>query len=163
MDKEINQAIMVRSKLCTKFLKLKTEENSLEYAMQRNYCVKLLQQKKQKYYENVNLSSITDNKLFWKTVSPLFTEKNGSRNNKITLEGGKILTDDAKITETFNSFFGNIVNTLTLKDESIFCDMGHETDPLLRAMTKYSKHPSILRIKQYFKNPTEFQFFCTCG
>ena len=106
---------MVRSKLCTKFLKLKTEENSLEYAMQRNYCVKLLQQKKQKYYENVNLSSITDNKLFWKTVSPLFTENNGSRNNKITLEGGKILTDDAKITETFNSFFGHIVNTLTLK------------------------------------------------
>ena len=115
MDKEINQAIMVRSKLCTKFLKLKTEENSLEYAMQRNYCVKLLQQKKQKYYENVNLSSITDNKLFWKTVSPLFTEKNRSRNNKITLEGGKILTDDAKITETFNSFFGHIVNTLTWK------------------------------------------------
>ena len=29
MDKEINQAIMVRSKLCNKFLKLKTEENSL--------------------------------------------------------------------------------------------------------------------------------------
>ena len=23
---------------------------------------------------------------------------------------------------------------------------------------KYSKHPSILRIKQYFKNPTEFSF-----
>ena len=25
-------------------------------------------------------------------------------------------------------------------------------------MKKYSKHPSILRIKQYFKNPTEFSF-----
>ena len=103
---------MVRSKLRNKFLKLKTEENRFKYAKQRNYCVKLLQQKKRQYFENLNLSSITDNKLFWKTVSPLFTEKNGSKNNKITLvEGGKVLTDDVKIAETFNSFFGNIVNT----------------------------------------------------
>ena len=28
----------------------------------------------------------------------------------------------------------------------------------MRATKKYSKHPSILRIKQYFKNPTEFSF-----
>ena len=55
--------------------------------------------------ENVNLGSITDKKLFWKTVTPLFTERNVSKNNKITLvEGGKVLTDDAKIAKTFNSF-----------------------------------------------------------
>ena len=45
MDKELNQGIIVRSKLRNKFLKLKTEENRLVYANQRNYCVKLLQQK----------------------------------------------------------------------------------------------------------------------
>ena len=45
MDKEFKQAIMVRSKLQNKFLKLKTAENRLAYAKQRNYCVKLLQQK----------------------------------------------------------------------------------------------------------------------
>ena len=51
------------------------------------------------------------------------------------LRGGKVLTDDAKIAETFNSFFGNIVNTLNIeKDESISCDTGNETDPLLRAI-----------------------------
>ena len=46
MEKEINQAIMVRSKLRNQFLKLKTEEDRLAYAKQRNYCVKLSQQKK---------------------------------------------------------------------------------------------------------------------
>ena len=46
----------------------------------------------------------------------------------------------------------------TEKDESIFCDTGDETDPLLRAIKKFSKPPSILRIRQYFKNPTEFSF-----
>ena len=96
---------MVRSKLRNKFLKFITEENRPVYAKQRNYCVKLLQQKKRKYFENLNLSSISDNKLFLKTVSPLFTEKNGSKNNKKTFaEGGKVLKDDAKIAETFNSF-----------------------------------------------------------
>ena len=95
-----------------------------------------------------------------KTVSPLFTEKNGSKNNKITLvEGGKVLIGDSKIAETFNSFFGNMVNTLNIeKDDSIFCDTGDETDPLLCAVKKYSKHPSILRTKKYFKNPTKFSF-----
>ena len=75
------------------------------------------------------------------------------------VEGGKVLTDDAKIAETFNSFFGNIVKTLNIeKDESIFCDAGDETNPLLRAIKKYRNYTSILRIKQYFKNPTEFSF-----
>ena len=61
--------------------------------------------------------------------------------------------------ETFNSFFGYMVNTLNIeKDESIFCDAGAETDPSLCKLKKYSKHPSILRIKQYFKNQTEFTF-----
>ena len=69
------------------------------------------------------------------------------------------MTDDAKKGETFNSFFGNIVNILNIeKDESIFCDTGDETNPLLRAIKKYSKHPSILRIKQHFKNPAKFPF-----
>ena len=91
---------------------------------------KVIATKKRQYFENLNLGSITDNKLFWKTVSPLFTEKNGPKNNKIILvEGGKVLTDDTKIAETFNSFFGNIVNTL-----EHLCDTGDETDMLLRAI-----------------------------
>ena len=95
-----------------------------------------------------------------KHFSPLFTEKSGSKNKKITLvEGGKVLTDYVKIAETFNSFFGNIVDALNIeKDERIFCYMGKKTDPILHAIKKYSKYPSILRISQYFKNLTEFSF-----
>ena len=51
------------------------------------------------------------------------------------------------------------MNTLNIeKDENMFCDRGDEADPLLCAIKKYSKHASILRIKQYFKNRTEFPF-----
>ena len=41
----------------------------------------------------------------------------------------------------------------------VFCDMGGETDPLLCAIKKYSKHSSILRIFQ----KSDWIFFCTCG
>ena len=35
---------------------------------------------------------------------------------------------------------------------------GGDTGPLLGAIKKYSKYLSILKIKQYFKNPIEFSF-----
>ena len=46
MDKELNWAIMVKSKLRNKFLWLKTEENRLACVRQWNYGVNLLRQKK---------------------------------------------------------------------------------------------------------------------
>ena len=69
------------------------------------------------------------------------------------------MTDDAKIAETFNLFFGNTVNTLNVeKDGGIFCDMGNEPNALLHRIKKYSKHSNILKIKQDFKSPTELSF-----
>ena len=47
MDKEFSQAIMKRSRLCNIYLKHKSEENSLAYKNQRNFCVTLLRKKKQ--------------------------------------------------------------------------------------------------------------------
>ena len=64
MDKELNQAIMVRSKLRNKYLKSKSEIDKQRYNKQRNYCVKLLRFKKQKYYESLDISKIIDDKTF---------------------------------------------------------------------------------------------------
>ena len=62
----------------------------------------------------------------------------------------KNIKDDGKISETFNNFFKKVVNTCNIEED--------ETDPVKIAVKKYSKHPSILRIKQLIKNPTEFHF-----
>ena len=64
MDKELNQAIMVRSKLRNKHLKSKSEIDKQRYYKQRNYCVKLLQHKNQKYYQSLVISKTTDKKPF---------------------------------------------------------------------------------------------------
>ena len=60
MDKELNQAIMVRSKLRNKYLKSKSEIYKQRYNKQRNYYIKLLRLKKQKYYESLDISKITN-------------------------------------------------------------------------------------------------------
>ena len=46
MDTELNQAILVRSKLRNKYLKSKSETNKQGYNKQRNHCVQLLRLKK---------------------------------------------------------------------------------------------------------------------
>ena len=149
MDKQLNQAIMARSKLRNKYLKAKSEIDKQRYNKHRNYCVKLLCLKKQKHYKSRDISKITDNETFWKTISPLFSNKSYSTNSRITLlENGDILSEEAKVADTFNEFFSNVVKELKIeKDDNLLTDVIEETDPVLKAIKKYKNHPSILRIK----------------
>ena len=95
MDKEPNQAVVARSKLRNKCLKSKPEIDKQRYNKQRNYCVKLLYLKKQKYYESLDISEVIHNKTFWKTISSLFSNKSYSSNSRITLlENGDILSEE---------------------------------------------------------------------
>ena len=134
MDKELNQAITVRSKLRNKYLKSKSEIDKRRYNKQRNYCVKLLRLKKQKYYESLDISKVSDNKTVWKTISPL--NKSYLTNSRIILlKNGAILSEEAKVADTFNEFFSNVVKELKIeKDNNLLTDVIEETDPVLKAI-----------------------------
>ena len=116
--------------------------------------------KKRKYYQSLDISKITDNKTFWKTISPLFSNKSYSTNSRITLlENGDILREESKVADTVNEFFSNVVKELKIeKDDNLLTDVIEETDPVLKAIKKYKNHPSILRIKSSFKYPKVFSF-----
>ena len=59
---------------------------------------------------------ITENRTFWKTVVPLFTNK-ASRGEKIILnEAEKHISNDKKICTIFNNFFSNVVSDLKIPD-----------------------------------------------
>ena len=73
MNKEIRKAIMVWSGLRNKFLKEKTAFSREAYNKQRNYCAKLILESKIKYFGNLNVKNIPDNKIFWKTVGSVFS------------------------------------------------------------------------------------------
>ena len=75
MSNPLRKTIMVRFKLKNKCNKSKTEENWDSYKKQRNVCVNLLRKTKKDYLNDLNVKNITDNKAFWKTIKPYFSNK----------------------------------------------------------------------------------------
>ena len=86
VTKEMRKATMLRTQLRNKMHL--SHEYRLAFKHQKNYCNRLYKRERKKYYTNLNLKNITDNKKFWKTVKPLFGDKGGSR-NKVVLVSGK--------------------------------------------------------------------------
>ena len=74
MTKSLRKAIMLRSQLKRKFNN-KSEYNCKKCKRQRNYCVKLLRKTKMEYFQNMDVNKVSDNKMFWKTVKPRFSNK----------------------------------------------------------------------------------------
>ena len=67
----------------------------------------------------------------------------------ILRDGGKIISDTEKVADTFNKFFVNIGNTLKIdKDKQFLAETNDVFGPVLKAIKKYSTHPSILTLKK---------------
>ena len=71
---------MLRSKLRNKFLKSRSNKDREDYKKQQNLCVILLRQNKKDYFEILDIKSVTDNKIIWKTMAPLFSNKSKESN-----------------------------------------------------------------------------------
>ena len=163
---------MKRSLLRNKFLHSKSDLDRKAYNKQRNICVTLIRQEKKNFYSNLNMRHATDNKMFWKKVRPLFTDKIQTK-SKITLiekkvlkENGKvneveeIITDDKAIAEIFNEFYVNIVPNLKISMENNFDTEFVKTEnPVLNAVNKYKNHPSVIMMKEKIKPIEKFSFF----
>ena len=94
---------MNRSRLRNRYLKLRTPDSKIGYTKQRNYTVNLLRKGK-KYYNNLSLKNITDNKQFWRNVKPLLSDKI-SESRKITLmNNNRIVSDDREISDILTNF-----------------------------------------------------------
>ena len=144
---------MKRSKLRNNYLKHRNEENRLAYKKQRNFCFTLLRKKKADYFNNLDLNLVRDNKTFWKTISPYFVNNLKKRSN-ITLvdEESNTLSEDEKIAETFNKFFGNIIKNLNISINSeVLENVSMIQDPIIAAIEKCKRHPSIPKIKKHIR------------
>ena len=63
------------SRLRNKFLKTRFNEDKKAYNTQRNYCLTLVRKAKKDYYNNLDHENVTNNKTFWKSIKPFFSEK----------------------------------------------------------------------------------------
>ena len=160
MDSKLIHAIMLCSKLLNKFLESRSNKGREAYKKQRNLCVGLLHQNKEVYFETLDIKSVTDNKMLWKTVAPLFSNKSKA-SNKITLsENEKLIINDQKCAELFNNCFNSIVEELNIPiDQNLLNDASLFDDPIIAAVHKYERHPSILKIKEKLKKHDLFSFY----
>ena len=134
---------MQRSKLRNTYLKDKTRAARIAYKKQRNVCVSILRKSKKCYYENLDTKNITDNKKFWGTVKPLFSNKVRS-NTYITLnEDEKLIKNEYQIANIFNTFFIEIVPNLGTKvDERYSCAL----PTFLTQLKKLYKNIKIIQV-----------------
>ena len=96
----------------------------------------------------MNISDITDNKKFWKTVKPVLSDK-GLSNSKITLiENDTIISNDKEVAETLKDYFVSITDSLGLTENSeVMLSTEGVSDPIDRAIIKYCINPSIKKIR----------------
>ena len=71
-------------------------------------------EKVREYFNNSNEKNVSDNKIFWKIVKSLLSNKIIS-NEKITIvEGDKIIRSDKETNKVLNKFFPNVVTNLNI-------------------------------------------------
>ena len=104
MTKSLRKAIATRSRLENTYYKNKTEDSKTSYKKHRNYCSRLYKKERKKFYKTLDIKNVTDNKLFWKTMKPFFSDK-GVVDSGITLvEGDNIISNEHEVAETLNFF-----------------------------------------------------------
>ena len=159
MTRALRKATMLRSRLCNKYNEERTAENWNNFRKQRNSCVKLFRKEKRNYYNSLDISLVTDNKKFWKTVKPFFSDRSQSQNKIVLTDGERIISNDVEVAESMNEFFVTVTDSLGINEN--FDDENATdgiTDPVQKAVKKFSNHPSILKIKGHYQNAAPFFF-----
>ena len=88
--------------------------NRYNHKRQHNRCLNISRKTKKEYFNSLNVKQGSDNKLFWKSVKPFFSDK-GSNSSKITLvEEDNIISDEEEIANIMNNYFVNVAKTLDL-------------------------------------------------
>ena len=151
--KELRAVIMQTSKLRQKFVKERTSDSKHLYNRQRNLCVSLLQKTKRDYFKQLNNKVISDNKTFWQTIRPLFSEKAFREETIILKDGNRPITNNHELAETFNTFFSKITQNLILDSNLVeITENLNISDPVRKTIKKYEKHPSVIKMKEKMKN-----------
>ena len=143
MNKTLSKAIMTRSRLKRKFHKNPNNMNKNRYNQHRNYCVNLARRVKKNYYSNIDINKVNDNKKFWDTIKPCFSEKNITKKKITLIENDIIISGDEKVAETMNLFFSEYIDDFQqgTYDANNSLDINH-------AIEKFRDHPSVIKIRE---------------
>ena len=162
MNRTLSQAFSTRARLKNKKQKCPTQENEALYRKQRNYCVSLLRKEKKTHYNNIDLSSLKDQKRFYEIVKPKFTGKSKVKEKITLIEKEELIADEGKIAEIMNNYFVDAVSNLGIKKSGCVEVVGRSVKTIEQKidaiLESYKSHPSIVMIKSKVTVTTKFKF-----
>ena len=159
VTKTLRKAIMRRSYLENKFYKNRSAENKKAFKKNFFYCNRLYKRERKSFYSQLNLKNVTDNKKFWATVNPFFSNKGGNKEDIVLVNGDEIISDNAKTAQIFNDFFKNCVNSLDISENKfLLTDSANVLGYVDKAIKNFENHPSIQSIKENVQVELDFQF-----
>ena len=93
---------------------------------------------------------MTDNKKFWKTVKPFFSDKGVGKTDITLIEGDQIFQEDSEVAKILGDFFCNAVKSLNINIPDEYKSEGSalSDDPIENIISIYSNHPSIKLINE---------------
>ena len=107
-----------------------------------------------RYMDKISEKGIQTNKRFWNFFKPFMTNKGMIANNNITLiEGKNVITDEYKISQTFNKHYIIIIEkSCGKKPNKIGTTLGslNDSDVIDRIIKSYQNDPSVLKINNKF-------------
>ena len=80
---------------------------------------------------------MSDNKLFWKTGKPFFSNNGSHRGNIKLVESDELLQHDNEVVEELNNFFKEAISTWDVNENSFIInpDSINISDPIERALS----------------------------
>ena len=92
VTKAMRKVITKRFELVTKYRKNRTNENLKAWMKQIIYCSNLYKRERKNHYDSLDMKNLTDNRKFWATVKPLFSNSTSTTSNISLVENEKLAT-----------------------------------------------------------------------
>ena len=117
----------------------------------------LIKKQKLQYFNNYDS---TNTKPFWENCKPYFSNKHSKANTDFILsKNGDLIFKNDKIANTFNDYFGSIVENMNLyRWEDNPFSISKDSDIIKNITQKYKNHPSIRSLKRNCKGISYFSF-----
>ena len=159
MTKNERKAIMKRSQLESKYISNSLVENMNKYKKHKNFWSKLYKKERKKFYSQLDIKNITDNKLFWKTMKPFLSEKCTYASKISLVHNDNVISDDQELADTFNNFFEPAVDNLGIQEYQSDHNIDiNSADPIDYTIAKYKNHPIIIMINESISFESRFSF-----
>ena len=84
---------------------------------QLNFWVTLPLETKKHYFRNLNVKELSDNKKFWKTFKPYFSNKGLNSNKMLLQEKRELVSNETELASIMKKFSSILQKSLYLKED----------------------------------------------